>query len=76
MLNSVRNNLSDGLLHFVILIDSLDARLKDLILYVNQNSQFDIYAVELEYYKHDTYEIIIPRIFGAEVKKDIKNGKP
>lgn len=71
-LDSVRNNLRDGVLHFVILIDSLDTRLKDLILYVNQNSQFDIYAVELEYYKHDTYEIIIPRIFGAEVKKDVK----
>ncbi len=72
LLNSVRDNLSDGALHFVILMDSLDARLKDLILYVNQNSQFDIYAVELEYYKHETYEIIIPRIFGAEVKKDMK----
>ncbi|OGM97323.1 MAG: hypothetical protein A2735_03065 [Candidatus Yanofskybacteria bacterium RIFCSPHIGHO2_01_FULL_41_21] len=70
-LDLVKNNLSDGILHFVILMDNLDDRLKDLILYVNQNSQFDIYAVELEYYKHDTYEIIIPRIYGAEVKKDI-----
>ncbi len=71
LLDSVKDNLSDGILHFVILMDSLDARLKDLILYVNQNSQFDIYAVELEYYKHDTYEIVIPRIYGTEVKKDI-----
>lgn len=71
LLDSVKNNLSDGALHFVILMDSLDDRLKDLILYVNQNSQFDIYAVELEYYKHDTYEIVIPRIYGTEVKKDI-----
>src|SRR3972149_9929475 len=72
LLDSVKNNLSGGVLHFVILMDKLNAQLKDLILYVNQNSQFDIYAVELEYYKHDTYEIIIPRIFGAEVKKDVK----
>ena len=71
LLDSVKNNLNGGILHFVILMDSLDDRLKDLILYVNQNSQFDIYAVELEYYKHDTYEIIIPRIFGAEVKKGV-----
>ena len=27
--------------------------------------------MELEYYKHEEYEILIPRIFGAEVKKDI-----
>ncbi|MBI3685312.1 hypothetical protein HY250_02810 [Candidatus Azambacteria bacterium] len=71
LLDSVKNNLNDGVLHFVILMDSLDDRLKDLILYVNQNSEFDIYAVELEYYKHDTYEIIIPKIYGAEVKKGL-----
>lgn len=70
-INKARVNLNNGVFHFVVLMDKLDDRLKDLILYVNQNSQFDIYAVELEYYKHDTYEIIIPKIFGAEVKKDI-----
>lgn len=67
----VKTNLADGVMHFVILMDSLDDQLKDLVLYVNQNSQFDIYAVELDYYKHEDYEIIIPKIYGAEVKKDI-----
>lgn len=71
LLDSVKNNLSDGILHFVILMDSLDDRMKDLILYVNKNSQFDIYAVELEYYKKDSNEIFIPRIYGGEVKKDL-----
>ncbi len=71
LLEKVKGNLDDGVLRFVILMDKLDSRLKDLILYVNQNSQFDIYAVELEYYKHREYEIIIPKIYGAEVKKDI-----
>ncbi len=71
ILDRMRSNLDDGVFHFVVLMDKLDDRLKDLILYVNQNSQFDIYAVELEYYTHDTYEIIIPKIFGAEVKKEI-----
>jgi len=71
LLNNIKNNLSDGIIKFVILMDDLDTRLKDLILYVNQNSQFDIYAVQLEYYKHESHEIIIPRLYGAEVKKDI-----
>lgn len=71
VIESVRSNLNKGSFHFVVLMDKLDDRLKDLILYVNQNSQFDIYAVELEYYKYKEQEIIIPRIFGAEVKKDI-----
>lgn len=52
-------------------MDKLDDRLKDLIIYVNQNSQFDIYAVEFQYYKYEQSEIIIPKIFGVEVKKDI-----
>lgn len=71
LLSNVKKNLSDGILKFVVLMDKLDSRLRDLILYINQNSQFDIYAVELEYYEHESYEIIIPRIYGSEVKKDI-----
>ncbi len=72
LLENVRKNLSDGAFRFVVLMDQLDDRLKDLVIYVNQNSQFDVYAVELEYYKYQSNEIIIPRIFGAEVKKGVK----
>lgn len=71
VIDNAKANLNDGVFHFVILMDELGDRLKDLIIYVNQNSQFDIYAVELEYYKYEAQEIIIPRIFGAEVKKDV-----
>ena len=53
-------------------MDKVHPQLKDLIYFINQNSQFDIYAVEMEYYKYGEYEILIPRLFGAEVKKDIK----
>lgn len=70
-IEQIRRNLDEGVFHFVVLMDELDDRLKDIILYVNKNSQFDIYAVELEYYKHETHEIIIPRLFGAEVKKSV-----
>ena len=71
LLENVRQNLSEGAFRFVVLMDQLDDRLKDLVIYVNQNSQFDVYAVEFEYYKHETQEIIIPKIFGAEVKKEM-----
>jgi hypothetical protein len=50
-------------------MDSIDEQLKDLILYVNQNSRFDIYAVELDYYEYEEYQIIIPRLFGVEARK-------
>jgi hypothetical protein len=72
LMESMRKNLVEGSLKFVVLMDKLEERLKDLVMYVNHNSQFDIYAVELDYYKHDIYEIVIPRIFGDQVKKDVK----
>jgi hypothetical protein len=71
-LEGLKRCLNDGDIKFVILMDALDERLKDLIVYVNQNSQFDIYAVKLEYYKFKEHEIIIPKIFGVEVKKNVK----
>lgn len=71
ILEAIKTNLEHGNIKFVILMDSIDERLKDLILYVNQNSQFDIYAVQLEYYKFEQYEIMIPKLFGVEVKKSI-----
>jgi len=71
-LDGLKRCLNDGDIKFVILMDALDERLKDLIVYINQNSQFDIYAVKLEYYKFKENEIIIPKIFGVEVKKNVK----
>ena len=69
--SSIQNNLKDGRLKFIILMDSIDPRLKDLIVYVNQNSKFDIYGVQFKFYQVDNYEIVIPKLFGAEVKKDL-----
>jgi len=75
ILERMRYNLDEGNLKFVILMDNLDDRLKDLIIYLNQNSKFDIYGVELEYYKHKKFEIMIPKLYGAQVKKDVSAGQ-
>jgi len=71
LLENLKRNLGDGNFKFVVLMDRLHPQLKDLIIFINQNSQFDIFAVELDYYKYQDYEILIPKLFGAEVKKDI-----
>ena len=75
LFEKLRINLNNGTFHFVVVMDKTEDRLKDLILYVNQNSQFNVYAVELEYYKYEDQEIIIPRLFGGEVKKSINKSK-
>ncbi len=72
LLESMKRNIEIGNFKFVVLMDKLDEKLKDLVIYINQNSQFDIYAVELEYYKHENYEIVIPKMFGVEMKKSIR----
>lgn len=71
LLENIRNSFSDGNFKFIILMDEIGERLKDLIVFVNQNSRFDIYGVQFKYYNIDTHEIIIPKIYGVEVKKDI-----
>ena len=73
IIESMKINLSNGSYRFIILLDKVPSALKNLILYINQNSQFSVYSVELEYYKHEGYEILIPDLFGAEVKKKISN---
>jgi len=69
--DNVKQNLDDGKYRFVILMDRVDSRLKDLILFMNQNSRFDIYSVELDYYKFDGYHLSIPKLYGTEVKKSV-----
>jgi hypothetical protein len=68
---NIKNNLNDGNFRFVVLMDKLHSQLKDLIVFINQNSKFDIFGIELEYYKYQDYEIMIPKLFGSEVKKDL-----
>lgn len=71
LLENIKINLNDGNFRFVVLMDKLHSQLKDLIVFINQNSKFDIFGIELEYYKYQDYEILIPKLFGSEVKKDL-----
>jgi len=71
LVENVKRNLNDGNFRFVVLMDKLHDKLKDLIVFINQNSRFDIFGIELEYYKYKDYEVIIPKLFGSEVKKEV-----
>jgi len=71
LLDRIRENLSHGKFRFIVLMDKLHERLKDLVVFLNENSRFDIFAVEMEFYHHDGFEILIPKLFGAQVKKEV-----
>jgi hypothetical protein len=68
LLDALESNLTDGNFRFVVLMNRLQDRLKDLIIFMNRNSRFDIFGVEMEFYKFKEYEIVIPKLFGSEVK--------
>jgi hypothetical protein len=74
LIDAVERNLQEGPIKFVILMNRLDDRLRDLILYLNQKSNFTIYAVEMQFYRHDGLEIVIPHLFGAEASRVPKTG--
>lgn len=76
LLENTRSILDEGTFQFVVLMDQLHSQLKDLILFLNQYSRFSVYAVEVEYYKHNSYEIMIPRLFGSQVKKESGVSRP
>ncbi len=67
----LRANLEAGRFHLIVLMDQVDDRLKDLVVFINQNSQFSLYAVELKYYQHQDLEIIIPHLYGHESKRQL-----
>ncbi len=69
---SVRETVEEGQFSFVVLMDRLDDRLRDLIGFLNQKSQFFVYGVELTFYEHQGLTIIVPRLYGAEGRKDVR----
>lgn len=73
LLHTLKQNINEGNFRFVVLMDRLDDRLKDLIRFVNQNSRFDVLGIELDFYQHEDLEILIPNIYGAEVKKEVSS---
>jgi len=66
LIGGMKANLKTGTFRFVVLMDKLHKELKDLIVFINQSSKLAIFAVEMKYYKHDRFEVIIPKLFGAE----------
>lgn len=74
LLESLDLNVSQGSFSFVVLMDRIEDRLKDLIAFVNENSRFTVYGVELKFYRFEEYEIVIPRLYGSEVRKEVAGG--
>lgn len=64
-IETIQKNFQAGQFRFVVLMDHIDDRLKTLITFINMNSRFDIYAVELEYYETPQGDVLIPELYGV-----------
>lgn len=73
-LERVADVLNEGAFHFVIPMDRIEDGLKDLVRYVNANSRFTVYLVELEQYRDGELIVVVPRLFGAEGRKTVGRG--
>jgi len=65
----IKECIQSGGFRFIIMMDQVPSELKDLIQFVNRNSNFSVYAVELKHYEHDGLDIFVPHVFGAEERK-------
>jgi hypothetical protein len=75
LLNRAAENVAAGRIQFVVLMDHIDEDLKTLIAFVNANSEFTIYGVELEFYELDSSATLaIPRLYGAEATRTTSHG--
>jgi hypothetical protein len=68
-LANLTQNVVEGRFRFVVLMDHVDERLKDLIAYVNAHSVFEILGVALDFYAEGDLHILIPTLHGAEAKR-------
>lgn len=71
VLENVRSCFEEGTYRFVVLMDQIHDRLKVLLRFVNENSRFDIYGVELDFYRDDDLEILMPRLYGSQIRKQV-----
>jgi hypothetical protein len=71
LMNNLKKTVIDGRFRFVVLMDTVEDRLKNLIAFVNSNSSFDVLGVALDFYQHDDIDILIPTLHGAEIKKTV-----
>jgi len=67
--SDLTKNVVAGRFRFVVLMDQVDERLKDLIAYVNANSAFEILGVALDFYAEGDIHILIPTLHGAEATR-------
>jgi len=75
VIEAIKDNFNHSIFKFFVVMDVIPEHLKEVVLFVNESSKFEIFPVELEYYEHEGYQILIPKLFGKILKKDTGGSK-
>lgn len=70
--DSLNKNWDDGVFKFIVYMDKVSDDIKNLVIYINKRSRFDIYLVGVDYYSKDGIEIIIPKLYGVPDRKEVE----
>jgi hypothetical protein len=63
---AVASNLAAGRFRLVIVIDEISEELRDAVLYLNDQTQTEFFALELGYLSDNGLEILVPAAYGQE----------
>lgn len=69
VINRFESDLSSGRFTFIVLMDHIHDQLKNLITFINTNSRFVLLGCEMEFYRYEDLDILIPKLYGIETKK-------
>lgn len=69
LIERFEENVREARFRFVVVMDEVDEALKDLIRFINPNSNFKVYVVDLKFFKHQEIEVVVPTMYGVEAAK-------
>jgi hypothetical protein len=74
---ALSSNLDAGRFRLVIVVDELSDELRDAVLYLNEQTETELFALELGYLSDSGLEILIPHVYGEEaVERKVKQRRP
>jgi len=74
---NLTDNLKEGRFTLIVAVDHINDELREIILYLNAHSDCTVGALELEYFRDEQRELLVPHLYGGpEVKEATGKQRP
>ena len=64
----VVNQLQDGEIRLIVAVNNMVDTLRNIITFLNNYTTFEIYALQIDQYKAEEWNVYVPRLFGYKSK--------